>query len=44
MIENSLNIPLEVDMELCEPSWATKKDFKSKEDEVFEVTNYIDWE
>ena len=44
MIENSLNIPLEVDMELCEPSWATKKDFKSTDDEVFELTEHIDWD
>ena len=26
--ENSLGIPLMVDMELCEPSWATKHDFE----------------
>ena len=44
MIENSLNIPLGVDMELCDPSWATKKDFKLAEDKVFEVAEYIDWD
>ena len=26
--QNSLNIPLKVDMELCVKSWANKKDFK----------------
>ena len=39
--ENSLGIPLKVDMEICEPSWASKKDFE----EPVEVTleDYIDW-
>ena len=39
---NSLDIPLYVDMEICNPSWATKKDFvytKSKG-----VEDYIDWD
>ena len=47
MIRNSLNIPLQVDMELCDPSWATKVDldkalsnghFKTK------MEDFIDWE
>ena len=37
---NSLDIPLQVDMEICSPSWATKKDFVLPTDEV---ENYIDW-
>ena len=37
--ENSLEIPLKVDMEICSPSWATKKDF-----EVPTIEDYIDWE
>ena len=36
--ENSLEIPLVVDMEVCEPSWATKKDFVEDN-----VVDYIDW-
>ena len=30
MIANTLNIPLEVDMEICDPSWAIKKDVDEK--------------
>ena len=26
--DNSLDIPLEVDVEICSPSWATKKDLQ----------------
>ena len=43
---NSLNIPLYIDMEVCTPSWATKKDFvadlpsKAKDD----IIDYIDWD
>jgi DNA polymerase I-like protein with 3'-5' exonuclease and polymerase domains len=43
---NSLNIPLYVDMEICNPSWATKKEFaehltcKVRDD----ILDYIDWE
>jgi len=37
--QNSLDIPLSVDMEICTPSWATKKDFN-----VFEIDDGIDWE
>ena len=36
--ENSLGIPLEVDVEVCKPSWATKKDFKPNAPE-----DKIDW-
>jgi len=37
--ENSLNVPLKVDMEVCSPSWATKKAFKPV---TFE--DLIDWD
>ena len=37
--QNSLNIPLKVDMEICSPSWATKKYF-----EVPTLEDYIDWD
>ena len=42
MIENTLNIPLEVDMEICDPSWAIKKDF----DDInkFNLEEHIDWD
>ena len=36
---NSLDIPLTVDMEICTPSWATKKDFK-----LPTLDDYIDWD
>ena len=36
---NTLNIPLSVDMEICNPSWATKKDFK-----LPTLEDYIDWD
>ena len=35
---NSLDIPLVVDMEICDPSWATKTDFTIKP-----IDDYIDW-
>ena len=46
--ENSLGIPLQVDMEICDPSWASKKvldmdnlnGYKPKE----RLEDYIDWE
>ena len=49
--ENSLGIPLVVDMELCEPSWATKHDFQIHDGDVVygklpisvPVEEYIDW-
>ena len=49
--ENSLDIPLMVDMELCEPSWATKHDSQVQEGSVVYANapapvtarEYIDW-
>ena len=52
--QNSLDIPLRVDMEVCFPSWATKKTFKKTtfEDCIdwtevqippFTDSNFIDW-
>ena len=47
--ENSLGIPLMVDMELCDPSWATKHDFQVHNgnvvfgDQPAPVEEYIDW-
>ena len=42
---NSLNIPLQVDLEVCDPSWATKKDFVLTEArEPDTISNYIDWD
>ncbi len=38
---NSLDIPLQVDMEICSPSWATKKDFILPTDKA---EDYIDWD
>ena len=42
MKENTLDIPLEVDMEVCDPSWAVKKDF----DDInkFSLEEHIDWD
>ena len=42
MKENSLNIPLEVDMEVCYPSWATKTDFEDMN--KFNLIDNIDWD
>ena len=39
---NSLNIPLAVDMEVCEPSWATKRDFQVAQVSD-KLEDYIDW-
>ena len=39
---NSLDIPLYVDMEICKPSWATKKDFIYSKPKG--VEDYIDWD
>lgn len=36
--ENTLKVPLKVDMEVCSPSWATKKNYKP-----VELEDYIDW-
>jgi DNA polymerase-1 len=42
--ENSLGIPLEVDVEVCSPSWATKQDFAlTKIPEPVILSDYIDW-
>ena len=53
--ENSLDIPLMVDMELCDPSWATKHDFQVHDGAVVigklpetapapvAIEEYIDW-
>ena len=42
--ENSLGIPLEVDVEVCAPSWATKSDFKLTETpKPVTISDYIDW-
>jgi len=43
--ENTLGIPLEVDVEVCSPSWATKKDFALTEiPEPVTISDYIDWD
>ena len=42
--QNSLDIPLYVDMEECSPSWATKKDFMYEPVVKESCENYIDWE
>tara|TARA_R100000234_G_C5001845_1_gene180667 strand:+ start:709 stop:2709 length:2001 start_codon:yes stop_codon:yes gene_type:complete len=36
LVENTLRIPLEVDIEICEPSWAVKKDYFKKEESIQE--------
>ena len=50
---NTLEIPLQVDMEICSPSWATKKTFSGIDQddsidwenvkEPFTDSNFIDW-
>jgi DNA polymerase-1 len=43
--ENTLGIPLEVDVEVCSPSWASKKDFALTEaPEPVTISDYIDWD
>ena len=42
MQQNSLNIPLYVDMELCDPSWATKKELTIEEE--YDIISDIDWD
>ena len=46
METNSLNIPLFIDMETCEPSWATKKEFSSELTQYVkdDIIDYIDWD
>ena len=39
--ENSLGIPLVVDMEVCKPSWATKREYGEEPDDS--VIDYIEW-
>ena len=41
---NSLEIPLKVDVSLCKPSWATKMELETLEDEEDQIEDYIDWE
>jgi len=36
--DNTLDVPLKVDMEVCSPSWATKENYKPAE-----LEDYIDW-
>ena len=40
MKDNTLDIPLEVDMEVCDPSWAVKKDFDDMN--KFKLEEHID--
>ena len=42
MEQNSLNIPLYVDMELCDPSWSTKRELTIEE--AYDIINDIDWD
>jgi DNA polymerase I-like protein with 3'-5' exonuclease and polymerase domains len=42
MKDNTLDIPLEVDMEVCDPSWAVKKDFDDMN--KFKLEEHIDWD
>ena len=45
MQQNSLNIPLFVDHEICTPSWANKKDIADWVAETTDdITDYIDWD
>ena len=41
MEENSLDIPLRVDIDICTPSWATKEAFDDRPRDILE--DYIDW-
>ena len=41
---NSLNIPLHVDIDICEGSWAVKKSWDDKIVLNGHVENYIDWD
>ena len=44
--KNSLGIPLEVDVEICSPSWATKKDFTPVSNDlpyIEEEEDIIEW-
>ena len=44
LVDNSLGLPLHVDMEVCDPSWATKKDFVLTEPTKNDILDYIDWD
>ena len=46
METNSLKIPLFIDMEMCDPSWATKRDFNVELTESVknDIIEYIDWD
>ena len=41
---NSLNIPLHVDIDICEGSWAVKKSWDTNLVLNGHVENYIDWD
>ena len=41
---NSLDIPLKVDMEVCQDSWATKIDWSKWKPKCDIIEEYIDWE
>ena len=40
---NTLGIPLDVDMEVCEPSWATKKDASELITTEQESEDWVEW-
>ena len=44
LVENSLGLPLHVDMEICDPSWATKKDLVLTSAPKSDTIDYIDWD
>ena len=44
LVENSLGLPLHVDMEICDPSWATKKDLVLTPVLKNDTIDYIDWD
>ena len=41
---NSLDIPLKVDIDVCNGSWATKTDWSKWEPKCDIIEEYIDWE
>jgi len=47
LVQNSLDIPFQVDMELCDPSWASKTDLtvalSNGHFKQASLTDYIDW-
>jgi len=43
--ENSLDIPLQVDVDICTPSWATKIGFEQwTNEQTDDIIDYIDWD